>query len=185
MKPNHYGLFWLILLLISGCGPVISEQVRRDTDLALPFKEVLQAPSVFKGRKVIWGGEIIEALNKKEGDTQVVVLQTPLTGRGEPKEAKKSEGRFIFQASTYLDPQVYKKGRQVTVAGEIIGEETRPVGEMNYRYPVIKSREIYLWEDYSDYPPYFPYSYYYPYYYGKYQGGYYKGYGYPGKYYGK
>ena len=190
MKPIHYGLFWLILLLISGCGPVISEQVRRDSDTSLTFKEVLQNPDVFKGKNVIWGGEIIETLNRKEGDTQVVVLQTPLTGRGEPKEAENSEGRFIFQSSTYLDPQVYRKGRQVTVAGEIIGKETRPVGEMSYQHPVMKSREIYLWEDYSDYPPYFPYSYYYPYYYGKYYGGYYDwgyygghghGYGYTGK----
>jgi outer membrane lipoprotein len=173
MKAVHYALSCLMILLLSGCGPVISEQIRRNTDPGLTFKEVLQNPAMFKGKNVIWGGEIIETLNRKEGDTQVIVLQTPLTGRGEPAEAKNSEGRFIFQSSVYLDPQVYKKGRRVTVAGEIIGEEIKPVGEMNYRYPVMKSREIYLWEDYADYPPYFPYTYYYPYYYGR---SYYRGY---------
>ena len=173
MKNYYNGFYLLIILLLSGCGPVISDQVRRDTDTALTFKEVLQNPTSFKGRKVIWGGEIIETLNRKEGDTQVIVLQTPLTRRGEPGEAKNTEGRFMFQSSDYLDPQIHKKGRRVTVAGEIIGEEIKPVGEMNYRYPVMKSREIYLWEDYADYPPYFPYTYYYPYYFG---GFHYRGY---------
>jgi outer membrane lipoprotein len=102
-----------------------------------------------------------------------------LTGRGEPSDVKKTEGRFIFNSSNYLDPQVYKKGRQVTVAGKVIGEESRPVGEMNYRYPVIQSQEVYLWEDYSDYPPYYPESYFSSWNY------YHRWWGYPYRYYGK
>jgi outer membrane lipoprotein len=31
------------------------------------------------------------------------------------------------------------------VAGEITGQETRPLGAMQYRYPVLMIKELHLW----------------------------------------
>ncbi len=40
------------------------------------------------------------------------------------------------------------------MAGELQGEKVEPLGEMNYRYPLVTSEQIYLW------PDYYPYAYY-------------------------
>jgi outer membrane lipoprotein len=72
-----------------------------------------------------------------------------------------SEGRFLILIEKYLDPYLFRKGRKITVAGEIQGEKIKPIGEMDYRYPLVLSKQIYLWEEYD----YYPVPYYHPYYY--------------------
>jgi outer membrane lipoprotein len=74
-----------------------------------------------------------------------MVLQYPLGFRNKPSVDSGSEGRFIVEAPGFLDPVVYSAGRQVTVAGIVDGKEVLPLGEINYAYPVVMSREIYLW----------------------------------------
>jgi outer membrane lipoprotein len=148
-------LFFLILL--SGCAHVISQQLREKADPTLTFREVFDNPDFFKGKYIVWGGEIIQTINRKDGTTLLEVFQRPVGWRGEPKETLASEGRFLVSFEKYLDPYIFRRGREITVAGEIQGERIRPLGEMDYRYPFILGREIYLWEE--DY--YYPYPYYY------------------------
>jgi outer membrane lipoprotein len=148
-------LFFLVFL--SGCAHVISQDLRDRADPALTFREVSNNPDFFRGKYVVWGGEIIQAINQKDGTTLIEVFQRPLGWRGEPKETTASEGRFLVSFEKYLDPYIFRRGREITVAGEILGEKMRPLGEMDYRYPLILGREIYLWEE--DY--YYPYPYYY------------------------
>ncbi len=64
----------------------------------------------------------------------------------------------------FLDPNVYRPDREITVAGEIIGERTKPLGQVDYRYPLLLSQQIYLWREYryAYPPPYYPYFPYYP-----------------------
>jgi len=69
-----------------------------------------------------------------------------------------SEGRFLVLADQYLDPHLYQGGKKITVAGELIGETIQSVGEMDYRYPLLSSKQIYLW------PEYYYYRYAYDYY---------------------
>ena len=154
-------LLLFLMVLLSGCAHVISQNLRDQTDPSLTFTEVFQNPTAYKGKTVVWGGEIIETVNQKEGETLIEVFQRPLTWRGEPQETLASEGRFLILADKYLDPYLYRKGKKITVAGEILGEERKPLGNMDYRYPLVLSKQIHLWEYY--YYPY-PYSYPYPYY---------------------
>ena len=152
-----------LLLIISGCAPVISKNLREQADPSLTFGEAIRNPEAFKGRTVIWGGEIIETTNEEDGDTVLEVFQRPLSWREEPQETVASEGRFLVRVEKYLDPYVYRRGRKISVGGEILGEEVRPIGKMEYRYPLVLSKEIYLWNYYY----YYPYSSYPdPYYYG-------------------
>ena len=46
----------------------------------------------------------------------------------------------------------------LVAGGEILGEKMRPLGEIEYRYPFLLSKQIHLWrEHYRRYPsPYFP-----------------------------
>jgi hypothetical protein len=48
----------------------------------------------------------------------------------------------------YLDSYVFRGGRRITVAGEIQGEKIKPLGQMDYRYPLLSSKQIYFWPEY-------------------------------------
>jgi len=172
----HILLLLFPVLLMMGCAHVISKDLRAKTDISLAFNQVYQNPDIYKGKWVVWGGEIIEAVNQKDGTTQIEVFQKPLGWRGEPNETYPSEGRFLVLYDKYLDPYLFSSGKKITVAGEILGEKIKPLGEMDYRYPMVSSKQIYLWPEYY-YRPY-PYTYYdpwwgYPYGWGGFGFGYY------------
>jgi len=149
----------LLLILIPGCTP-ISRDLRAQTDRTISFRQVFQNPEAYKGKVVIWGGEVIETINQKDGTTLIVILQRPLDWMEEPK-FRGSGGRFIVRVEGYVDPYVFKRGRRVTVAGEILGRKVMRVGELEYPYPLLQSKQLYLWGEYYDYPyPYYPWGYY-------------------------
>ena len=138
---------WLLsflILFVMGCAPVISQEVLRDVDKDLPFQAVQRNPDQFKGKTIVLGGKIIET-TPLEGKTRITILQYPLGFRNKPAVDSGSEGRFIVEASGFLDPVIYGAGRLVTVAGTLAGKEVIPLGEINYVYPLISSRELYLW----------------------------------------
>lgn len=162
MKINKYTIFpkllcIILLLSITCCAPVISKQVREQARRDLTFKEVVSDPERYKGELIILSGIIIEAKNTKEG-TLFEVLQTPADYRGEPEDFDKSQGRFLALNEGYLDPSVYTKGREVTIAGRIEGKRVQAFGKIEYTYPFISIKEIYLWPIHEYYP--YPYSYY-------------------------
>ena len=150
----------LLLLFISGCAHVVPKNLREQADPALTFLQVSQHPSQYKEKTVIWGGDIIETVNQKDGTTLIEVFQRPLGWREEPKVTVASEGRFLILAEKYLDPYLFRRGRKITVVGEILGEEIRPIGKMDYRYPLLSTKQLYLWEEYY-YSPVFYSPYYY------------------------
>ena len=149
--------FILLFFFIPACGHVISEDLRTSSDLTLTLKQARENPDAFKGKSVVWGGEIIQVINQEDGTTEIEVFQEPLGFRGEPNETAASEGRFLILDDRFLDPYIYWEGRRVTVAGEIQGEKIEPLGEMYYRYPMITSKQIYFWPDYYPYPYYWGY----------------------------
>ena len=58
----------------------------------------------------------------------------------------------------FLDPAIYRSGRDITVAGEVQGSEVRRLGEIAYRYPVIAALELHLWKEPLS-PQSYPYAY--------------------------
>jgi outer membrane lipoprotein len=152
-------LVFLFILLLSGCAHVISKDFRTKSDSTLTLGQVRKNPAAYKGKLVVWGGEIIDTVYQRDGTTQIEIFQKPLGWRGEPKDAVASEGRFLVIVDKDLDPYIYRRGKKITVAGEIVGEKTKPLGEMEYRYPVLSGKQIYLWPLYYYYP--YPHTYYY------------------------
>lgn len=149
----------LLFILISGCAPVISPELRAKVDRSLTFTEVLQNPDAYKEKIVLWGGKIIQVL-PQDGTTYVEVLQMPLGWRKKPEDAWASEGKFVILAKELIDLSRFRKGEKVTVVGEIQGavkgDDIKSLGEMNYRYPVILSKQTHLWKGlypYSSLPP--------------------------------
>ena len=160
-------LLFLLIISISSCAHVISKDIRKNSDPSLTLKQVSQNPNAYQGKLVIWGGEIIETNNQKDGTTQIEVFQRALGSKGVPMDTVASEGRFLVLADKHFDPYLYQRGKKITVAGELIGEKIQPLGEMDYRYPLLSSKQIYLWPEYYYYPyPYYYYDpwWYYPYY---------------------
>ena len=161
LSASLFLLSLLLLILFSGCSP-ISKELRAQADKTLTFRQVFQNPEAYKGKLVIWGGDVVETINQKEGTTLIVVLQRPLDWTEEP-EFNRSEGRFIILVEGFEDPYFFRRGRRVTVAGEIEGRKVMHLGELDYPYPLLLSKQLYLWEEYYYYP--YPYLYSYPYYY--------------------
>jgi outer membrane lipoprotein len=158
-----------LFLFVSGCAPVISKELRTKVAREITLRELLQDPDLHKGKLVLWGGVIIGAKNVKQG-TLIEVLQKPADRRGRPRDVDQSDGRFMALYEGYLDPAIYSQGREVTVAGEVKGKRVLPLGEIEYAYPLISIKELYLW------PPkvkerFYPYPYWhYPWWYDPYWG---------------
>jgi outer membrane lipoprotein len=149
VKSNNYHIFSKLVLIavflsITGCAPVISKQIRKQVNPDITDEAVLRKPEHYKGEIIILGGIILDAENIEEG-TSITVLHRPRTSRGRPKNVDESAGRFIALVDHYLDVALYRSGRSVTVAGEVQEPRTLPLGEVEYNYPVIGVKEIYLW----------------------------------------
>lgn len=135
----------LFTILLPGCAHVVSKESRDRVDMGIAPIDVLKDPDAYKGKLVILGGIIASSINTEEG-TYIEMVQKPLDYRGRPEDTDISHGRFLILYEGYLDIAIYSRGREVTVAGEVIGKRIRPLGEIRYPYLLIKSREIYLFE---------------------------------------
>ena len=158
MKTYFSFLVSIIILTIS-CSP-FSKEVMRQVDEIKPFREIKKAPELYLNKTVLWGGVIIETMSKKD-EALIKVIQTELDMGKRPHDLDISGGRFLVRYPGFLDPAIYEKGREITVVGKIVGKELIPLGEVQYTYPVILSKEIYLWSKPSPFIPIFPPSWYY------------------------
>jgi outer membrane lipoprotein len=133
-----------VLLVLNGCAPAISKEVRDQVDPAATFESVLHDPDSFKGKTVLWGGKIIQTRNTKD-TTWIELLQQPLARNDRPIRGSASEGRFLIRHEGFLDPAVYGRGLELTLVGEVRGRETRPLDEGEYSFPVVSDRQLVLW----------------------------------------
>lgn len=143
-----------IFLMVVACAGGISKQTRSQVTYFGPFDAVQQAPEKYRGETVMWGGKIINTV-PGEKSTELVVLQLGLSSQDRPEDNDQSGGRFIVRSSRFLDPAVYPQGTLVTVVGPVKGAETRPIGQMAYRYPVMDVIEIKKWQPSTDSSPRF------------------------------
>jgi outer membrane lipoprotein len=83
--------------------------------------------------------------NTKEG-TLIEIFQKQADIEGRPKDVDDSDGVFLALYDGYLDTAIYTQGREVAVAGEIKGKRVLPLGEIDYTYPLISTKEIHLFK---------------------------------------
>jgi outer membrane lipoprotein len=154
----------LLAFLLSACAPVISRQLMEQVDRGLAYSSLAARPEEFKEKIVMLGGTIVQTVPKPK-QTEIEVVQKPISSGGEPYLTDQSEGRYLVVVDRFLDPAVYRSGRDVTVAGAVKGSELRRLGEIDYRYPVIAAQELHLWRKPLSPPVYpYPFRYGYPYY---------------------
>ena len=158
---------WLLLILLVvgpavSCAP-ISKDIMYQVDTTLTFRDIQKDPDSYRGKTVLWGGVIVETNNKQQ-ETLIKVRQTELDYQTRPIRLDRSLGRFLIRQAGFLDPAIFREGREITVAGEVTGKEVLPLGNSQYTYPVIGAKEIYLWDRRLEYRPIYSPWYYDPYY---------------------
>jgi outer membrane lipoprotein len=148
-RTRLYLLLFLSIFLFS-CAPVISEEIRAGADTSLTFKEVAQSPDTYKGKIVLWGGEVIQTLPQGDGTNLIEVLEWPLGWMERPRRTVSFQGKFLVLLKEPLDSALYRREVRITVAGEIQGsmqgEKIKSVSDPTYRYPLLLSKEIHVWE---------------------------------------
>jgi len=151
-------------VLLTACAPVLSRDLMRQGARDVPFSRLREAPDPFKGRLFILGGMIVNTRFAETG-SQIEALYVPVDSLGYLQEGDHAQGRFLAvypRSSGLLDPVVYSKGREITLAGAFLETRKGKIDDMEYIYPVFEVREIYLWDEHRDYyypPPYYPYYY--------------------------
>ena len=140
------------------------------------------------GTQVRWGGEIIKTEPGPQ-QTCFFVLSRPLDSQARPQSGNSGEnaGRFVACRAGFYDPEVFTRGRELTVTGTLHGTVSKKVGDYDYAYPRVEANVVYLWPKRQQYAAY-PAGYYDPFWgpgfgpywgspwgYGGYGGGYWRG----------
>jgi outer membrane lipoprotein len=133
----------LLCLLLSACSS-LPPAIENAPEIDISYKQAQQNIANYKNAKVRWGGVIVDVENE-QNSSLVQVLLYPLNGYGRPKLDKPSEGRFLIKSHEFLDPAVYEKDTELTVAGTLLEEVERKIGNKTLRLPVIASQIIHRW----------------------------------------
>lgn len=150
----------LACLFLSACAHPVSEQSMKLVDKSITYSRLRENPDEYRGSYVLVGG-IIASVRNTPQEGQLEVVQMPLDSSGMPKDTYNSEGRFIATANRFLDPLIFKQGRNVTMVGDVKGKVVQSLDQIQYTYPLIGIRELRVWSDEEverkQYPPAYPY----------------------------
>jgi outer membrane lipoprotein len=111
------------------------------------------------GTRVRWGGEIIKTEPGPQ-ETCFYLLARSLDSQARPESTGSNDdnqqGRFVACRAGFYDPEVFTRGREVTVTGTLHGIVSQKVGDFDYAYPRVEADVVYLWPRrpaYTAYPP--------------------------------
>ena len=157
------GLMWVALLAgLTGCAGIskpISANITKPPPGNFQLVEAVANPDANVGRQVRWGGEVIEVNRDAAGNYEVMVLERRLTDNGRPMYKGPSDGRFVIRATAAVDPDLYRVGTDITVAGSFAGMVSPSRPTTPGPLPLVKVTDVENWR-YGVYPD--------PYYYGPY-----------------
>ncbi|MEO8326111.1 MAG: Slp family lipoprotein, partial [Nitrospirota bacterium] len=147
---NLIGCVWLGLVLMVGCAssPMeIPETLQNQIDPTLTFSQVIQNPGSYQGKMFVLGGEVLSAKRLAEG-TRLQVLQLPLDDYQRPLVTRTdSQGRFLAIEKAFLDPAMFPPNTLITIVGEVTGTVAGKLDEMDYQFPSVVIKDLYVWKD--------------------------------------
>ena len=168
--------YWSVLLLfislsLFSCAPVLRKDIMESAIRDVSVPDIRQSPEMYKGKLFVLGGIIVNTRVTVEGSL-IEALYVPVDSRGYLKGVGLSHNRFLAlfpKERGILDPLIFRRDREITLAGELIGIREGKIDEMEYAYPLFRIIELYLWEEEKEYyvfPPYYePYPYWWDYHY--------------------
>ncbi len=130
-------------LLLAGCaGTPLFDTTQVEQSLT-PDK-ALAVPEASLGKRVIWGGTIVDTRNLKEV-TQIEMLAYPLNSSFRPQLDRPAIARVLIRQAGFLEPETYSEGRKISVLGTLEKISSGRIGEADYQYPVVAAEKIKLW----------------------------------------
>ena len=133
-----------LVLALAACAGGISQQARGLVTYRGPFADLQRRPDRHMGEVVHLGGRVI-ATTAGEQVTDITILHLFLDWNGRPVDDNRSAGRYLVRSREFIDPEIYKPGSLMSVVGRLMGSEFRPIGDHDYRYPVILPIEVRHW----------------------------------------
>lgn len=169
MRILRWSAIGVWLLLGCACSHVLSEEALHRVDPTLDYGRVKADPNAYLGSTLLLGGMLVD--NRIDGGgTTLEVFAYRLDDYGQPLAPDEAAGRFLARTTAFLDPELYRAGALVTLAGTVTGQQRRKLESIDYLYPVFRIDELHLWRRgpavptyYDPYYPWPPYPYYYPY----------------------
>ena len=156
----------LLATVLSSCAPVLREEIMRTASRDVVLSDMRSNPDAFKGQLFVLGGSIVSTRVTEKGSL-IEAIYVPVDSRGYLESVRPSDGRFLAlypKEKGLLDPFIYRRAREVTLAGEFLEIQKGKIDEMDYTFPLFEIKEIYLWEEmrvyYPYHYPYYPYRYY-------------------------
>lgn len=132
------------LLFLQSCTYAISPAVLERADRTLSFEELLADPGSCVGKLLVLGGTIARISTTPQG-TLIEIVQKRLDYAGKPERSRHTSGRFLVLHPGHLDPKVYTPGRDITIAGDVLGTGSPLLGDQHYGYPALLLKEHRLW----------------------------------------
>lgn len=132
-----------LYLLLSACATTPPIDMAGTDGTLTPSQAATNIDSA-RGRRVAWGGVIINTTNR-QNTTEIEVLGYPLDSSGRPDNTVTAQQRFLIERSGYLESADYHSGRLVSAVGAISETRAGKVGEAPYTYAVVKADQLYLW----------------------------------------
>lgn len=140
MRYRTFCLLPLAAALLAGCAS-IPQPLEGDFE---PVSWDAAHAGAADGRRVRWGGTLIETEPDPE-QTCFFILAQPLDKQARPEPDADSPGRFVACEPGFHDPEIFRKGRELTVTGTLDGSVQRKVGTFDYSYPRVAADAVYLW----------------------------------------
>lgn len=139
--------WWLsasMMIILGSCALQMPEAIAEEPSNNPEFAAVIAQPNDYRGDQVRWSGTIIAVENRGKHDTVLIIASQALDSEGKPLADASSQGQFMAKVNHFLNPSIYTKGRFVTVAGTIVGSESRAIGNDPDSYPFVAVDDYYL-----------------------------------------
>lgn len=134
-----------LALVLSGCASYPDKVAVVEGAELTAFIDVNKLDSNFIGKTVRWSG-IIAKISNEKSVTKLDVLYYPANNNGRPKTKDEPLGRFRVVIEGFVDPAIYRRGKAITALGQLKESETAKIGEYEYEYPTLTSKNVYLWK---------------------------------------
>jgi len=133
----------LVVVLLYGCATV-PEDLTPIPEAQPDVAQVRADPEAAVGTRVVWGGVVATIANRADA-THLEIVARPLGRDQRPRPGEPSPGRFRAVYPDFLDPEVYTRGREVTVRGVVVGVVEGMIDEYTYTFPEVEAEVVHLW----------------------------------------
>jgi len=136
-------------LITASCASVIPKELMEKGIRSFSFNDVLAKPQAYQGQLFVLGGIVVATTVTDEGSL-VEALYVPVDSYGYLRDIKGQTTRFLAaypKGKGVLDPVIFRRNRQITIAGTFNGLKSGKIDQMDYLFPEFTIIEIHLWEE--------------------------------------